>query len=395
MDPSLRLKELFQKYLERDIKPAEVEELVLLLGRADAEEALSGPMLALWEELKTRPVEHPVDWARMYRQVSQVEEDLSTLNRRRGGVLGRRGGVLGGKGGLLRGSGGVFRRMGWHRLGWVAVAGLFLCMAATAAYWSVNIGTTRKSMMGMAAADKTAAGPVTASRSGAGPGSGAGSHGEATEKKKVMHLPDGSTVLLNKHSTLEYTATGPGTGTGAGTGAREVTLSGEAYFDIARRPNQPFLVHTGKLVTRVLGTAFNVKAYPGEDSIEVTVDHGKVQVLKGRTSMAMLTDNQQILYHKGTEGYTAQRVNVRPVIAWKPAEISFDDITMEEAARQIGQRFNVVVSFANPVVKNCRVTATFYQEDELDEIMTVICGVSQSGFVINGNKIVIDGKGCN
>ena len=377
MDPSLRLKELFQKYLERDINPAEVEELVLLLGRADAEEALSGPMLALWEELRTRPVEHPVDWERMYRQVSQVEEDLSTLNRRRGGLLG-------GKGALLR-------RMGWHRLGWVAVAGFFLCMAATAAYWSVNMGT-RKSMMGATAVgDKAGMAPVAA----AGPegGAGPGSRVEATEKKKVMHLPDGSTVLLNKHSTLEYTAAGTGTGTDAGTGAREVTLSGEAYFDIVRRPNRPFLVHTGKLVTRVLGTAFNVKAYPGEDSIEVTVDHGKVQVLKGRTSMAMLTDNQQILYHTGTEGYTAQKVNVQPVIAWKPAEISFDDITMEDAARQIGQRFNVVVSFANPVVKNCRVTATFYQEDELDEIMTVNCGVSQSGFVINGNKIVIDGKG--
>jgi transmembrane sensor len=273
-------------------------------------------------------------------------------------------------------------------MGWVAIAGFFLCMAATAAYWSVNMGT-RKGMMTAAVDDKPAVAPVVAAGAGPGAGAGAGSRGEATEKKKVMHLPDGSTVLLNKHSTLEYTAAG------AGTGAREVTLSGEAYFDIVRRPNQPFLVHTGKLVTRVLGTAFNVKAYPGEDSIEVTVDHGKVQVLKGRTSMAMLTDNQQILYHKGTEGYTAQKVNVQPVIAWKPAEISFDDITMEEAARQIGQRFNVVVSFANPVVKNCRVTATFYQEDELDEIMTVICGVSQSGFVINGNKIVIDGKGCN
>jgi transmembrane sensor len=88
-------------------------------------------------------------------------------------------------------------------------------------------------------------------------------------------------------------------------------------------------------------------------------------------------------------------VNVQPVMAWKPEEVSFDDITMEEAARRIGQRFNVTVSFVNPVVKDCRVTATFYLEDDLDEIMTVICGVSQSNFVIKGNTIVIDGKGCN
>ena len=77
------------------------------------------------------------------------------------------------------------------------------------------------------------------------------------------------------------------------------------------------------------------------------------------------------------------------------AQIARGDITMEEAARRIGQRFGVVVSFVNPVVKDCRVTATFYQEDDLDEIMTVICGVSQSNFVIQEDKIVIDGKGCN
>jgi len=174
-----------------------------------------------------------------------------------------------------------------------------------------------------------------------------------------------------------------------------VTLSGEAYFDIVHRTGQPFLVHTGKIVTKVLGTAFNVKAYPGEDAIEVTVDHGKVQVLKGRSSMGLLTDNQQMRYNKGTEGYISQKVNVEPVMAWKPAEVVFDDITMEEAAQRIGQRFNVTVSFVHPVVKDCRVTATFYQEDDLDEIMTVICAVSQSNFVIKGNTIVIDGKGCN
>jgi ferric-dicitrate binding protein FerR (iron transport regulator) len=193
---------------------------------------------------------------------------------------------------------------------------------------------------------------------------------------------------LNKHSKLDYPVAFTA-------GAREVTLSGEAYFDIVHRPGQPFLVHTGKLVTRVLGTAFNIKAYPAENAIEVTVDHGKVQVMKGLSSIGMLTDNQQIRYDRGRDDYARNTVNVKPVIAWKPVEISFDDITMEEAARRIGQRFNLTVSFANPVVKDCRVTATFYQEDDLDMIMTVICGVSQSNFVIQEGKIVIDGKGCN
>jgi transmembrane sensor len=361
MDTSPRLRELFYRYLQRDIQPAEVEELVQLLGQANAEEALSGPMLALWEEFKAHPVEYPVDWERMYRQVSQVEDDLSTLKRRRGPFL---------------------RHIAWHRAGWGAVAAIFLLLAATAAYWSVRMSV--KPGPDSMSVNKLIT-PPASDMAARVQGQGLGQTGE---NKKIFHLQDGSMVILNKHSTLDYTAIGA-------TGVREVMLSGEAYFDIVHRSGQPFLVHTGKIVTRVLGTAFNVKAYPAEDSIEVTVDHGKVQVLKGRTSIGMLTDNQQIRYDKGTEDFVSKRVNVKPVIAWKPQEIVFDDITMEEAARRIGQRFNVVVSFVNPVVKDCRVTATFYLEDDLNEIMTVICGVSQSSFVINGDKIVIDGKGCN
>jgi transmembrane sensor len=374
---SQRLQELFALYLRRETTSAEVQELVMLLGQAEAEEALSEPMRRLWEELKGESIEYPVDWDKMYKQVSRAETDLSKLRRKRGGHSERPGGFrIGGDG--ETGESEEPRRIDVvrHR---VAVV-VFLLLAGGAAYFSIRMG-------GSDAHQATAAQPAIATTSAAAATTGSTRHLAAEEKKRVVHLPDGSTVILNKHSILDYPLNL--------TAAREVTLSGEAYFDIVHRTGQPFLVHTGKIVTKVLGTAFNIKAYPGEEAIEVTVDHGKVQVLKGRSSMGLLTDNQQMRYNKGTEGYISQKVNLKPVMAWKPEEVSFDDITMEEAARRIGQRFNVTVSFVNPVVKDCRVTATFYQEDELDEIMTVICGVSQSNFVIKGNTIVIDGKGCN
>jgi transmembrane sensor len=379
MDSSQRLQELFSRYLQRDCQPAEVEELVMLLGQADAEETLSAPMHDLWAELKAHPVEYSVDWGNMYSQVSQVDDDLSALKRRRMALVRRIG----------------WRGIGVGRTGWRVAAAVFLLLAGSLVYWSVSMGRRSgdgRAIAGRAGAEsegvsvQTAAGTRTAA--GASGAAVVAGRGQAIEKKRVVHLPDGSTVILNKHSQLDYPVA-------FASGAREVTLRGEAYFDIVHRPGQPFLVHTGKIVTNVLGTAFNIKAYPGEREIEVTVDHGKVQVLKGRVSLGLLTDNQQIRYDRGTEDFARNTVNLKPVIAWKPVEISFDDITMEEAAREIGQRFNVTVAFMNPVLKDCRVTATFYQEDDLDEIMTVICGVSQSNFVIKGDKIVIDGKGCN
>jgi ferric-dicitrate binding protein FerR (iron transport regulator) len=351
---SFRLRELFDRYLRRDLTSVEVEELVSLLGQADAEAALSEPMQRIWEELKSRPVEHRVDWGRMYQQVSQSGEGFSVRGQRVSGA-GR-------------------RRVLW---GWRAVAVVFLGLAGLAAYWS--LAYRRPVVAGVAGSPGAVVGKKDS----------VGKAGEMSWQtlgnKKVIHLPDGSMVILNKHSMLEYRAAG----------GREVVLNGEAYFDIVHRSGQPFQVHTGKIVTRVLGTAFNIKAYPTEGSIEVTVDHGKVQVLKGETNMGLLSDKQQIRYDVGTESCSTQRVSLLPVMAWKPVEISFDDITMEEAARRIGERFKVGFDFANSALKECRITATFYMEDDLDQIMTVICGVNQSKFVIEGDMVEIDGKGCN
>jgi ferric-dicitrate binding protein FerR (iron transport regulator) len=339
---SQRLRELFDRYVRRELPPAEVEELVSLLGQVDAEAVLTEPMRRLWEQLKSRPREYAVDWDRMYRRVSRAGMD-------------RRGGT-------------------W---GWRAVAAVFLGLAGLAAYWSVAYRRP--------ASASGAAGPTAVVVKKDPVGRVGALSWETAENKKVIHLPDGSMVILNKHSLLEYRATG----------AREVVLNGEAYFDIVHRPGQALLVHTGEIVTRVLGTAFNIKAYAAEKSIEVTVDHGKVQVLKGGTNMGMLSDKQQMRFGAGVEIYHAEKVSLQTVMAWKPAEISFDDITMEEAARRIGERFKVGFEFAHPALKECRITATFYMEDDLDQIMTVICGVNQSRFVIGANTVKIDGKGCN
>jgi ferric-dicitrate binding protein FerR (iron transport regulator) len=253
---------------------------------------------------------------------------------------------------------------------WYKVAAvLILCMIVSAAYWALT-GHNRKSRSQLPSA-KGVDGILS-----------------ALNKKQVIHLPDGSTVILNADSKLDYPAAFAGK-------YREVFLSGEGYFDIVRHSRMPFLVHTGNITTRVLGTAFNIKAYPADESIEVTVTHGKVQVERENKNMGLLTDSQQISFHKKTEEYIQKKVDTRLVVAWKPAEIRLDDVTMEEAAEKIGQRFNVLIEFANPAIKACCVTATFYEDDMLNEIMTVICGVSQSNFSIHDDKIIIDGKGCH
>jgi hypothetical protein len=68
---------------------------------------------------------------------------------------------------------------------------------------------------------------------------------------------------------------------------------------------------------------------------------------------------------------------------------------MEEAARRVGVWFGVTVHFVNPALKDCRITASFYREDQLEEIMTVICAVNQMSYTIHEKDVSIDGRGCN
>jgi ferric-dicitrate binding protein FerR (iron transport regulator) len=86
--------------------------------------------------------------------------------------------------------------------------------------------------------------------------------------RQLINLPDGSKVVLNANSKLEYPP-------GFSNNTREVYLDGEAYFDIAHDPGKPFIVHTGSISTRVLGTAFNINAYRSQQFVEVTVTRVK------------------------------------------------------------------------------------------------------------------------
>jgi ferric-dicitrate binding protein FerR (iron transport regulator) len=332
MDNASRLQLLFEKYLQRRCSPNELKELIGLLQQAEADDNLSTDMQELWDQLKADTTSYDVDWENMYDSIRAAKE-LQPASRRRYGY---------------------------------AIAASILFVFAMAAWWM-----NRQDQEPPAAPIVERATPKIQST-----------------MRQTIHLPDGSTVILNANSRLNY----PPVFSGA---AREVFLSGEGYFDIKHNPDQPFLVHTGRITTKVLGTAFNIKAYAGDENVEVTVTRGKVQVLKDNQSLGLITASQQIAYSNKAATFEQKMVDVKPVIAWKPQEIYFNDITMEEALQQITERFHMEVLFNNPAVKQCRVTATFSGDDLPDEMLAVICAVSKANYTINDIKITIDGKGCN
>ena len=112
--------------------------------------------------------------------------------------------------------------------------------------------------------------------------------------RSKLVLPDGTQVWLNSDSRLLYDEAFDGK-------QREVTLQGEAYFDVTKNPDRPFIVHTSAIDIRVLGTAFNVKSYPAEKTIETTLIHGLVEVInKNRpdASKIILRPKEKLVFNK-------------------------------------------------------------------------------------------------
>lgn len=210
-----------------------------------------------------------------------------------------------------------------------------------------------------------------------------------SNKHKQITLADGSKVWINSNSQLSY----PKQFTGK---TREVFLSGEAYFDIQHDANKPFIIHTGKVVTTVLGTAFDIREDKISHTIKVTVTRGKVSVANGNKQLGILTPNQQISFNLLNSKATQTEVDAKQIIAWQKNEVHFEDITFAEAASQLQQRFNVKINFSNDKVKNCRFTGTALKGEKLDKILKVICAFNNATYQTKEDgSIIIDGAGCN
>jgi ferric-dicitrate binding protein FerR (iron transport regulator) len=208
------------------------------------------------------------------------------------------------------------------------------------------------------------------------------------DSKRFILLPDSSTVVLREGSSLQY----PQKFNGA---TREVTLIGEGYFDIKNQPGKPFLIHSGKVVTTVLGTAFNIEAYPDRPSVTVTVRRGKVKIEeeKGGKLLGILLPDQQIVYNPGK--VETVPVKAAETVAWLKKGMDFNAVPFEDIADQINEQYQVKIRFANEVMKRCRIRATFEGTETLDKVLFVLCTVSNASYSIEGNEVVITGNGCS
>jgi transmembrane sensor len=202
-----------------------------------------------------------------------------------------------------------------------------------------------------------------------------------------LTLPDGSYVVLHAGSKLEYPASFEGK-------YREVTLYGEAYFDISHNASSPFVIHTGKVKTTVLGTAFNIKA--DLKHVIVSVTRGKVKVEDDSKVLAVLTPDQQMQYDVPENKAARQTVNANTLVTdWTKEDMVFNGIAFEEIANILSKRYGVLVLFKNESLKNCKIRASFSGTETLEQVASVLCGIRNGAYEqLADGAIVLNGEGC-
>jgi transmembrane sensor len=200
-----------------------------------------------------------------------------------------------------------------------------------------------------------------------------------------VRLPDNSTVMLDKGSELSYSSV-------FGETTREVSLKGEAFFDVAHS-SVPFTVRTGEIVTTVLGTAFNVKV---SDGVTVTVARGKVAVGDASHTFDTILPNEQLAVNTQSNEVVKSVVDLETVMQWKLKYFILDKVTFSEAAALISERFNVKVTIANKSLNTCTINAWFLRNESLQQVMDAVCAFKQATYTIDHDAITIEGgSGCD
>lgn len=226
-------------------------------------------------------------------------------------------------------------------------------------------------------------------------------------------LPDGSRVWLNSDSKLTYDAK-------FNDAVREVTLEGEAYFDVVKNTGRPFIVHTSGIDVRVLGTAFNIKSYARESTIEATLIHGSIEVLnkkEPKSPKVILRPHEKLIFNKeehefagtgdtkpaeapGLKGHTDISITALPKnipdtslieTSWVYNRLLFDGDTFSELAVKMERWFNIRISFSDEKIANYRLRGVFENEN-IDEALKALQTIVSFTYKITDNEILISKK---
>jgi len=200
-------------------------------------------------------------------------------------------------------------------------------------------------------------------------------------------LPDGTTAVLNKRSSITYEYN-PREKT------RKVKLEGEVFFEVKHQEEKPFVIEADEALVRDIGTAFNIKSYPDKDTIEVVVQSGVVQFYTLNDPGMMINAGETGIYSKRAKVFTKITKADTNVLAYKTRVFSFHSTDLRSVIEQINEVYDSKIKLGNENIAGCQLTVTF-RNDELDTMIDVIAEtLALSVERTDKNEIILNGQGC-
>jgi ferric-dicitrate binding protein FerR (iron transport regulator) len=205
--------------------------------------------------------------------------------------------------------------------------------------------------------------------------------------KSTIVLPDGSKIWLNADSKIKYPPAFVGH-------LREVYLSGEAFFDVARDATKPFIIHLSKGTIKVVGTSFNIRAYENEKLIETSVSTGRVAFIPARTKAIQqpdtifITPNNKVRYSLNDDQVKIEPTAAAEDKAWTEGKLIFKALTLEEIAIELERNFGKKVVFVDEEPKQYRLTGTF-ENNSLEDILFYLSKTKDFNYKITNSELLI------
>lgn len=173
-------------------------------------------------------------------------------------------------------------------------------------------------------------------------------------EQRQITLEDGTKITLYGESSLTYPKK-------FSENIRKVSLSGEAFFEVARNEKKPFVVHSQNIETKVLGTSFNIKAYENQEDIKVTLVSGKVNVC-AENQQVTLSPSQQVIYNKVSEVMTSKNIDLQLFTEMKNGILRFEEASLEDFAEKLEDFYNIKVLVKVKNIKKYQITGVFNKE---------------------------------
>ncbi|WP_158275246.1 FecR family protein [Pedobacter sp. HMWF019] len=192
-----------------------------------------------------------------------------------------------------------------------------------------------------------------------------------------LHLPDGTKVWLNAASSLKYPASF------AALNERRVELVGEAYFEVAKDKSHPFIVSSGTQEVEVLGTHFDINAYPDEQIVKTTLLEGAVKL------------NRQVVLKPGEQSvwtgkkFSVREVNVNDVIDWKNGEFAFNNEPLSDILKKVSRWYDVEIIYAHPPEHMPTFTGSISRFENVSSVLNMLEETSTTRFTIEGRRIIV------